>query len=347
MGRYSFPHEGQAAMDTTTAGPGTLGRLRSFALSESILLLLVLMFVAAALFAPGFLSLFNIKNLLLQSVDIMVISVGMTFVILNGGIDFSCVAVLALGSVFGAWTMAQSPLAHTPLAIPVGILVMVAVGLVVGVVNGLSVVVLKMPSFIATLATMMVGSGAAVWFASLVAEKASIIGLPEPFFILGGDQGYILLPVAIAVALILVAHWLLSTTLFGRWVYAVGTNPRAAFVSGMPVKRTVFLLMVVSGLFAGIQSVLATARNQAGIPSMGDRVFIDIVASIIIGGTSIFGGSGSVIKTVYGVLFITLLNNVVNLLGIEWYVISLIKGILVLTAAFIDVFSKRVDLVQR
>lgn len=334
-------------MDTITAGTGTLGRLKSFALSESILLLLLLMFGAAALFAPGFLSLFNIKNLLLQSVDIMVISVGMTFVLLNGGIDFSCVAVLALGSVFGAWTMAQSPLAHTPLAIPVGILVMVGIGLLVGAVNGLSVVALKMPSFIATLATMMAGSGVAVWFASLVAEKASIIGLPEPFFILGGDQGYILLPVVIALALVLVAHWLLSTTLFGRWIYAVGTNPRAAFVSGMPVKRTVFLLMLVSGLFAGIQSVLATARNQAGIPSMGDRAFIDIVASIIIGGTSVFGGSGSVIKTVYGVLFITLLNNVVNLLGIEWYVISLIKGILVLIAAFIDVFSRRVDLVQR
>jgi len=334
-------------MDTITARTSTLGRLRSFVLSESILLLLLLMFGAAALFAPGFLSLFNIKNLLLQSVDIMVISVGMTFVLLNGGIDFSCVAVLAMGSVFGAWTMARSPVANTFLAIPAGILMMVGIGLVVGAINGLSVVVLKMPSFIATLATMMVGSGVAVWFASLVAEKASIIGLPESFFILGGDQGYILLPVVIAVALALLAHWLLSTTLFGRWVYAVGTNPRAAFVSGMPVKRTVFLLMVLSGLFAGVQSVLATARNQAGIPSLGDRVFIDIVASIIIGGTSVFGGSGSVIKTVYGVLFITLLNNVVNLLGIEWYVISLIKGVLVLVAAFIDVFSKRVDLVQR
>jgi len=334
-------------MDARTAGTSTWARLRSFALSDSILLLFLLMFGAAALFAPGFLSLFNIKNLLLQSVDIMVISVGVTFVLLNGGIDFSCVAVLALGSVFGAYVMAQSALAHTPLAIPAGILVMVGIGLLMGALNGFSVVVLKMPSFIATLATMMAGSGVAVWFTSLVAEKASIIGLPEPFFILGGDQGYILLPVIITLVLVLLAHWLLSTTLFGRWIYAVGTNPRAAFISGMPVKRTVFMLMLLSGLCAGIQSVLATARNQAGIPTLGDRVFIDIVASIIIGGTSVFGGSGSIVKTVYGVLFITLLNNVVNILGIEWYVISLIKGILVLVAAFIDVFSKRVDLVRR
>ena len=333
-------------MDTRTAGTGAWVRLRSFALSDSILLLLLLMFGGAALFAPGFLSLFNIKNLLLQSVDIMVISVGVTFVLLNGGIDFSCVAVLALGSVFGAYVMAQSALAHTPFAIPAGILVMLGIGLLVGALNGFSVVVLKMPSFIATLATMMAGSGVAVWFTSLVAVKASIIGLPEPFFILGGDQGYTFLPVIITLVLVLLAHWLLSTTLFGRWVYAVGTNPRAAFISGMPVKRTVFLLMLLSGLCAGIQSVLATARNQAGIPTLGDRVFIDIVASIIIGGTSVFGGAGSIVKTVYGVLFITLLNNVVNLLGIEWYVINLIKGTLVLVAAFIDVFSKRMDLAR-
>jgi ribose transport system permease protein len=328
-------------------GNSSFAWLKGFALRNSILLLLLVMIGASALLVPNFLSSFNVKNLLLQSVDIMLISVGVTFVLLNGGIDFSCVAVLALGSVFGAYTMALSPLAHTALAIPAGIAVMILIGLLVGAVNGFSVVVLKMPSFIATLATMMAGSGVAVLFTSLVAEKASIIGLPEQFFILGGDQGYIVLPIIIALTVVLLAHWLLSTTLFGRRVFAIGTNPKAAFISGMPVKRTVFLLMLVSGLCAGMQSIIATARNQAGIPSLGDRVFIDIVASIIIGGTSVFGGSGGVIKTVYGVLFITLLNNVVNLLGIEWYVISLIKGILVLIAAFIDVISKRVDLVRR
>jgi len=194
---------------------------------------------------------------------------------------------------------------------------------------------------------MMVGSGVAVWFTSIVSDKASIIGIPERFFALGGTRGHTLVPIIIALALVLLAHWLLSATLFGRRVFAIGTNPKASFISGMPVKRTVFLLLLVSGLCAGVQSVIATARNQAGIPSLGDRVFIDIVAAIIIGGTSVFGGSGGVIKTVYGVLFISLLNNDVNMLGIEWYVISLIKGLLVLIAAFIDVFSKRVDLIRR
>ncbi len=334
-------------METTMTRSGSFGWIRGFALNNSILLLLVVMFAASALFVPNFLSPFNMKNLLLQSVDIMIISVGVTFVLLNGGIDFSCVAVLALGSVFGAYIMAKSPIAHTPFAIPAGIAAMIFIGLLVGAVNGFSVVILKMPSFIATLATMMVGSGVAVWFTSIVSDKASIIGIPERFFILGGTRGHTFVPIIIALALVLLTHWLLSTTLFGRRVFAIGTNPKASFISGMPVKRTVFLLLLVSGLCAGVQSVIATARNQAGIPSLGDRVFIDIVAAIIIGGTSVFGGSGGVIKTVYGVLFISLLNNDVNMLGIEWYVISLIKGLLVLIAAFIDVFSKRVDLIRR
>jgi ribose/xylose/arabinose/galactoside ABC-type transport system permease subunit len=105
--------------------------------------------------------------------------------------------------------------------------------------------------------------------------------------------------------------------------------------------------MLLSGLYAGIQSIIATARNQAGLPSLGDRVFIDIIASIIIGGTSVMGGAGGVKQTIYGVLFITLLNNVVNLLGMEWYVISLVKGFLVLFAAFVDVFTRRYELFGR
>jgi ribose/xylose/arabinose/galactoside ABC-type transport system permease subunit len=99
--------------------------------------------------------------------------------------------------------------------------------------------------------------------------------------------------------------------------------------------------MLLSGLYAGLQSVISTARNQAGLPSLGDKVFIDIIAAIIVGGTSIFGGSGGVKNTLYGVVFITLINNVVNLLGIQWHVISLVKGILILGAAFIYISTRR------
>lgn len=320
-----------------------LNVLRVFVTDNPILVILIASIILSVLFVPNFVSAFNLRNLLLQTTDIVLVAIGVTFVVLNGGIDFSCTSVLALGSVVGAYIMTSSPVAGSPLAIPVAVVAMVVVGAVIGAVNGVAVVKLKMPSFIATLGTMMISSGIAVWFTSLVSERPSISGLPTEFFILGGGGGNVLVPVIICTVAILFAHWLLTYTLFGRRLYAVGTNPKAAFVSGIPVKKTVFTIMLISGLYAGLGSIIATARNQAGLPSLGDKVFIDIIASIIIGGTSVFGGSGSVIKTVYGVLFITLMNNVINLLGIDWTVITLVKGMLVLIAAIVDLFSRRLE----
>jgi ribose transport system permease protein len=316
-------------------------------LISPIFLLLIVMFVFSYFLVPNFSTRFNLTNLVLQANDIMIVAVGLTFVVLNGGIDFSITSVMAMSSVFGAYIMALSPLAGTPWAVPVALIAMVSVGVIVGMVNGFSVTRFKMPSFIATLATMMIGSGVAVWFTSIVSERSSIGGLPEAFFALGGDRGHIWVPVTITVVLLLFAHWLLTYTVFGRRVYAVGTNPRTSHVSGLPVKSTIFWLMIICGVFAAIQGIIATGRNQAGIPSLGDRVFIDIIAAVIIGGTSVFGGAGGVRQTIYGVLFIALLNNVVNLLGVEWYVISLIKGILVLIAAFLDIWTRRRELVGR
>ena len=323
-----------------------LNFLKTAFLSDPILIVLIVFFAGAMLFVPNFVTLFNLRNLLLQACDIMIVAVGVTFVVLNGGVDFSCTSVLALGSVIGAYIMTLSPLADTPWGIPVGIFAMILVGVLIGAINGFSVVFLKMPSFIATLATMMIASGVAVWFISIVAEKASIYGLPEGFFLLGGDDGHLLVPVLITATILIFTHWLLTYTIFGRRLYAIGSNPKTSFISGLPVKKTLFSIMLLSGLYAGIGSVIATARNQAGLPSLGDKVFIDIIASIIIGGTSVLGGSGGVKNTLYGVLFVTLINNVVNLWGVDWYVISLVKGILVMIAAFVDIFTKRLDRIQ-
>lgn len=307
-----------------------------------ILPILIVVFVGACLFIPSFASIYNLKNLLLQSSDTLIIACGVTFVVLNGGIDFSATSILTLGSVVGAYIMALSPLASNPLlSIPVAILTMALIGLLIGSINGFSVTILKMPSFIATLATQLAVTGIAVLFTSTVSDKASISGLPDAFFILGGSENLFFVPVGISLVIWFISHWLLKYTIFGRRIYAIGVNPKASYISGIPVKKTIFTVMVLSGLFAGLASVIATARNQVGVSSLGDKMFITIIASIIVGGTSTSGGFGGIKHTLYGVLFITILNNTMNLLGIEWSVIMIVQGVLIISAAMTDYLLKR------
>ncbi len=345
---YSSHHEKVVGMEISSNQPRKLSNsVRDFAFGNPILVLIIILFIGACLFVPNFLTPFNLQNFVLQGIDIAIVAIGVTFVVLNGGIDFSSTAILSLGSVTGAYIMAKSPLAGTPWAIPLGILGTIAIGAIVGSINGFSVVVFKMPSFIATLATMMVANGVAVYFTSIVSETAAINGLPSAFFVVAGSSHHLYIPIILTLVIAGVTHWLLTYTIFGRRVYATGTNPKTSFVSGIPVKKVIFTLMLISGLLAGVEAVYATARNLSGLPSLGDKVFIDIIAAIIIGGTSIFGGSGGIKQTMYGVIFITLLNNVVNLLGVDWTIISLLKGVLVLVAAVIDVVSRRLELMRQ
>lgn len=313
----------------------TLGRkLWSLIRDTPILPLFVVSFVLALLFVPYFGSPTNLRNYLLQSSDLLIISCGLTFVVLNGGIDFSVTSVLTLGSVVGAWILALSPLAPTPsLSIPVAIAAMMAIGLVVGLVNGVAVANLKMPSFVATLATQLLVVGLAVQFTSMVSKSSSISGLPEAFYAFGGDGPFYFVPILIAFSVWVFSWWLLERTLFGRQVYAIGVNPKASFISGLPVKRTIILLMVISGVFAGLASVIATARNGVGMASLGDKMFLTTIASVIVGGTSTSGGHGGVVKTLLGVLFITLLNNALNLLGVGWYTMMIVLGMLIALSA--------------
>ena len=318
-------------------------RILSLFREMPILPLLIVSFILAVCFVPHFLTAYNLKNYLLQSADLLIISCGLTFVVLNGGIDFSVTSVLALGSVVGAYIMALSPVAAQPaLSIPLAILVMMTIGVLVGLVNGFSVVKLKMPSFVATLATQLIVLGLAVQFASSVSETSSISGLPEAFFVLGGEGPYFFVPVLIAFSIWLFSNWLLNRTLFGKRVFAVGVNPMASFISGIPVKKTIVWLMVICGLLAGIASVIATARNQVGMASLGDKMFLTTIASVIVGGTSTAGGFGGVNKTLLGVLFITLLNNTMTLLGVGWYTIMIVLGVLVIASAMTTyVFNHR------
>ena len=321
-----------------------LRTIKSVTLAYPILIFLFIALLFCIIFVPNFATAFNLRNLSLQITDTLIIACGLTFVVLNGSIDFSATSILALSSIVGAYIMAISPFSESPaLAIPLAVIVMILIGAIVGAVNGISVIRLKIPAFIATMSTMLIGSATAIWLASVVSEHASssIGGLPRAFFVLGGLGNAFFIPIAISLLVILFADWLLKKTKFGRQVYAVGTNPKASFISGMPVKRTIFFLFLISGTFAGIQSVLLTARNQAGISGMGSTIFIYLIASVIIGGTSVTGGFGGVRQTFLGVLFISLMNNGMNMLGVEWYIIALFQGILIFIATLFDYLIKK------
>lgn len=303
--------------------------------------ILAVYFLLSVAYIPNFADINNLTTILVQSADLVIVACGVMFTVLNGGIDFSSTSVMALSSVIGAQFITENGtgwLAGSPFAIPVAILAMLAIGLVVGFVNAVAVVGFKMPSFIVTLATMGIGSGIAVWFA----EMNSIGSLPESFNFLG--QGRILgipVPIIAAVVVVVVLNFVLSKTLFGKQVYAIGTNPQAARISGLPVKRVIFSLFLISGFCASLAGILETARLQAGVPGMGANSFLDIIASIIIGGTSVFGGSGRVLGTVSGALLIITMNNSMNMLNINWVIISIIKGLIILVAAYIDAAKTR------
>lgn len=299
----------------------------------------LLLFLLSWFFVPDFQNPVNILNILVQSSDLIIIACGTTFVILNGGIDFSITATLGLGSVVGATIVSHNThcLADSPFGMPIAVGVMISIGLLIGVINGYAVTKLKMPSFMATMAVYLIFSGLAVFYT----KSDSVGNLSSSFTNLGdGSILFIPIPICVAAAVVAATHYVLTNTVFGRYVYAVGTNPRTAFISGVPVKRTIFKLFTISGFLAAVSGIIQTARIGSGSPALGRETLLDIVTAVIIGGTSIFGGSGTIFGTVAGAFFIMILNNSLNLLGTTWYYNSLIKGVTLLGIALIDAMRR-------
>ncbi len=287
-------------------------------------------------FTPGFASWSNLQTILAYCLPILVVSVGLTLVLIVGGIDLSVTSIIALASVVGGKIMSADEgwLAGSAWAIPVGLFAMMAISAVVGAVNGAAITIGRIPAVIATLTTMMFVSGLAIWFTL----SRKIGGLPSGFVMLGQNLWIV---AAISGAAILLAHVALTKTLYGKWLYAIGHNPRAAIVSGVPVGRVTFFTYVFSGLFAGIAAILFTAGLETGNPEMARDNLLDVVGAVVIGGTSLYGGKGHVIGTVFGVLFLALVDNSLNLIGLNFYTIAMVKGGVILAAAFTDALRNR------
>ena len=211
---------------------------------------------------------------------------------------------------------------------------MLAIGVVIGAANGAAIHVLRMPPFIVTLTAMMFFSGFAIW----LTQSQNIYELPRLFTRIGGGlTGSVTIAASTAVAL----HFTLSRTSLGRWLYAIGRNVKTALVSGVPVSGTTMAAYTISGVCAALASILYTGRLETGSPVLGQRILLDVIGATVIGGTSLFGGRGKILWTVFGVLFMTLVDNSLNLLGLSNFAVLMAKGFVILGAALLDAARQR------
>ena len=320
------------ARSITNNEPQTTNHFVRLIQSEYLVLALtVLLFLTLIPFTPGLATVANLLNVLGYLLPLFIVAIGMTLVMITGGIDLSVTSIIALTSVVGAKLMSENASA---LATPLGVGAMLALGAGLGAVNGAIVTLLRLPAFIVTLASMMFLSGFAVW----LTQSKNIYGLPAAFLALGQ---WLPIALAITVTIAVIAHLLLRRTVYGRWIYATGQNATAAHISGVPVRAMTFAAYAASGFCAALASVMLTGRLETGSPVLGREILLDIIGATVVGGTSLFGGKGKIAWTFFGVLFLTVLDNALNLLSLSQFSITMTKGAVILSAAVLDAMRRR------
>jgi ribose/xylose/arabinose/galactoside ABC-type transport system permease subunit len=356
------------------------GFARGVLLSEYfILYLTITYFIVVAGFFPDLATARNISNQIANIWPLFAVAIGQQFVITIAGIDLSQGAIMGFASVAGAVVMATaadpqllggSPmwgwlitenggfLSGSSYAVAVAVVVMLVVGTLIGFLSGLFIAQFRMPAFMVTLVALMLFSSAGIW----LTQSQNIINLPPQFTQLGAGDivsfyfgekveatikrrdilPFVTYPMVIALVLAIFAHLLLARTVFGRYVYAIGTNAKAALVSGVPVKRVIVLVFMFSGFCAAVAAILYSARLQGGRPTIGGgAVLLDIIGATVIGGTSLAGGRSKVAWTFIGVVFFVLLGNTLNYMKLSAFHIDVVKGAIILAAASLDMLRNR------
>jgi ribose/xylose/arabinose/galactoside ABC-type transport system permease subunit len=320
MGAMVLAHEGAAVARRRLAGV-------ALALSVAAVLAGVLF-----AYAPNFFSVRNLVNVLIQGSSLGVMAIGLTFVMIVGGIDLSIPATMAFAAVLGAFVMPVW-------GITAGVATMLVSGLAVGAFNGVAVAWFEMTPFVVTLASMTVIGGATVW----MTNSQSLSDFPDAFFdmFLSAPAG---IPIAVLILVVIaaIATLILSSTAYGRSLYAVGLNAKAARLARAPVEWILFSTYAISGLLAGVAAVMLTARLGSASANLGsDGVVLDIVTACVVGGVSIYGGAGMATGAVLGALFVTLISNSLNQLGVSYFMNLVVKGIAIILFIWIDRISSR------
>ena len=290
--------------------------------------------------ASRFLGIQNLLNICSQVAIIAIIAIGMTMVIITGGIDLSVGSLIALASVvtalmirdlFGGTGAGIGGLFVASLA---GILVCMCVGLI----TGAFVTFIKIPPFIVTLSMMLIARG----MASILTEGVSVEELPTAYNKLGRDADLLNIPnsVLLMLTLYIIAHLLMTRTSLGRYIYAVGGNAEAARLSGVPINQVLLFVYSMTGLLAGLGGIVMASMLNAGSAKYGDMYELYVIAAVVVGGTSLSGGEGKVFGTLIGALIIAVINNGMNLCKIQGFTQKVVLGLVILAAICIDRFRQ-------
>ena len=294
---------------------------------------LIILMAVITIINSNFLTANNLLNLLLQVTSNALIAFGMTFVILTGGIDLSVGSILALSSALTAGLLGSG------MPVTLAILISLILGCILGMMNGLLISYGKLAPFIVTLATMTIFRGA-----TLVYTNGNPItkGLSDTFLFQFLGQGYIVgipFPVIIMFIVFIVLYVLLHKTSFGKSVYAIGGNEKAAYISGVKLNKVKIIIYSISGIMASISGLIITSRLSSAQPTAGASYEMDAIAAVVLGGTSLSGGKGRILGTLIGALIIGVLNNGLNIIGVSAFWQQVVKGVVILIAVLIDRFK--------
>jgi len=297
--------------------------MRIFLQRYGLILSYGMIFVALSVLSERFMGSSNQVNILRQASINAIISIGMTLVILTGGIDLSVGSILALSAVISASLMKNG------VGVPWAILAALGIGVGMGTVNGLMITRGRIPPFIATLGMLTVGRGLALMYT----QGQPITGLPATFrFIGAGTLGPIPMPIVVAAITFLAGMIFLRQTRLGEYIYAIGDNLQAARLAGVPTERIINLVYAISGFCAALAGLILIARLDSAQPVIGQGYEFNAIAAVVVGGTSFSGGEGGLPGTLLGALLIETLDNGLNLLNVSALWEQVVKGVVIALA---------------
>jgi ribose/xylose/arabinose/galactoside ABC-type transport system permease subunit len=302
-------------------------RKKTLSTEVILVMIIMLMFFLLLILSDNFLTSNNIYNLMRQVSIIGIVSIGMTFVIISGGIDLSVGSVVGLSGVIAAILMKSG------VNIFLSVIIALIIGAIVGLANGIAVHDGKVPPFIVTLGTMVIVRGAIM----LVSNARMIAGLPETFTDFA-QKSFLLMPslFVVLILIVILTSFITNKTIFGRNLYAVGSNTEAARLSGINIRMSIYGTYIICALLSAIAGILMTSRLGNGIPTAGSGYELDAIAAAVIGGASLSGAEGTIIGTVLGAFIMGILRNGGNLLGMNPFILDISIGLLIIIAVLID-----------